>query len=187
MLLLAMTFFILGVFLPGRSGKSQLIEPVTEKPGTTNQTPIKVHVVGEVNKPGLYEFQPKQRINDAIARAGGATPNANVNAINLSAFLEDGKQIKVPSVLDTAPNSQTASAKANAPSTPNDFVNNPLNLNTATHAQLEALPLIGSGTADRILTLRKKKGKFTSVSELEEIPGLGDRTLEKLRPLVTID
>lgn len=186
MVLVAVALIGLAAFLPSRSVKSQLIVPAEKKQAVTSQLPLKVHVVGEVKKPGLYEFQPNQRIDDAITRAGGATPNANLNAINLSAFLEDGKQIKVPSVLDTAITVHATSTKASTPPTPNDFVQNPLNLNTATHAQLESLPLIGSGTADKILTLRKRKGKFTSVSELEEIPGLGDRTLEKLRPLVTV-
>lgn len=58
---------------------------------------ILVHVVGKVKRPGVYEFPPNARVRDAVARAGGATADADLNALNLAAWLEDARQIEVPS------------------------------------------------------------------------------------------
>lgn len=187
MLLTAVGLFTLGTFLPARSPKSQLIEPVTNNPAVSSQTPIKVHVVGEVLAPGLYECRPNERVNDAILRAGGATPNANINAINLSAFLEDGQQINVPSVVATAPVEVPPTAAIPTPAPVQTFATKPLNLNTATREQLEALPQIGPATANNILTLRQQRGTFKSVEELDQVPGIGAKKMETLRPLVTVD
>ncbi|MBX3376342.1 MAG: helix-hairpin-helix domain-containing protein [Phycisphaeraceae bacterium] len=62
-----------------------------------------------------------------------------------------------------------------------------INLNTATQAELELLPGIGPAMAKRILEYRSAKGRFTSVLELDKVKGIGERTMAKLRPLVTVE
>ncbi len=186
MLLVGIVLFTLAAFLPSRSVKSQLIEPPHEKQALTNQLPVKVHVIGEVNSPGLYECRPNERIHDAILRAGGATPNANLNAINLSAFLEDGQQIKVPSLIAATPSLTPTPLEMTTPPATPSVTTAPLNLNTATREQLEALPQVGPTTASHILAMRQARGQFKSVEELEEIPGIGMKTMQTLRPLVTV-
>jgi len=74
--------------------------------------------------------------------------------------------------------SQTPSAKAAAPA--------PLNLNTATATQLEALPGIGPATAKRILEFREKNGSFKKIEELMNVPGIGEKSFLKLKPLITV-
>lgn len=62
----------------------------------------------------------------------------------------------------------------------------PVNLNTATKAQLVALPGIGDVMAERILRFREDHGPFKSVEDLRSIKGISKRSLEKLKPLVTV-
>ena len=182
--LVAVGLFVLGKS-PSHSPKAQLLVPPAKDQKLA--APIKVHVIGAVKMPGLYECRSTERIQDAINRAGGPTSDANINAVNLSAFLEDGQQINVPSVVVVAPapvSPQPPVAYTNSFEPPN---NQPLNLNTATREQLEALPGIGPVTAEKILVARQKKNGFKSVEELDEIPRIGAKTIEQLRPLVTVN
>lgn len=62
----------------------------------------------------------------------------------------------------------------------------PLDLNAAGNGDLQHLPGIGPALAGRIIAFREKNGAFTSVDELTDVSGIGEKTLEKLRPLVEI-
>jgi competence protein ComEA len=77
-----------------------------------------------------------------------------------------------------APRRATPAAKASA--------SGPLNLNTATVAQLETLPGIGKSTAARILEYREKSGGFKKIEDLMNVRGIGEKNFLKLKPLVTV-
>jgi comEA protein len=62
-----------------------------------------------------------------------------------------------------------------------------ININTATQAELETLPGVGPAVAKRIIDYRTTTGLFKSVNELDNVKGIGPRTLEKLRPHVTVE
>jgi competence ComEA-like helix-hairpin-helix protein len=62
----------------------------------------------------------------------------------------------------------------------------PINLNTATSAELQQVPGIGPVTADRVLKMRKVHGPFKSVNELRAIKGIGPRRLAKMKPYLTV-
>jgi competence protein ComEA len=78
--------------------------------------------------------------------------------------------------------SQAKSEKPKASSAPAT----PIDLNTATAAQLEKLPGIGARTAQLIIEHRQKNGGFKKVEELMNIKGIGEKSFLKLKPLVTI-
>ncbi|RKU24134.1 hypothetical protein C6503_01510 [Candidatus Poribacteria bacterium] len=59
-----------------------------------------------------------------------------------------------------------------------------LNINTASTEELQTLPNIGEATAQRIVDYRTQHGNFTSVDALQDVKGIGAKTLEKLRPFV---
>lgn len=180
--LVAVGLFVLGK-LPAQSPKAQLLVPPARDQKLAK--PIQVHVIGAVKMPGLYACRSTERIQDAINRAGGPTPDANINAVNLSAFLEDGQQINVPTVVVPAPASPPPPIAFTGGFEPSH--SRPLNLNTATREELETLPGIGPITAEKILAARQKNNGFKSVEELDEIPGIGVKTIETLRPLVTVN
>ena len=103
-----------------------------------------IDVAGAVRRPGLYSLREGSRINDAIAAAGGATAKAQLAAVNLAAPIADGEQVVVPGSGAVAAAAASPPAAGSAPSAP-------LDLNSATLEQLEALPGIGPVTAQKIL------------------------------------
>lgn len=145
---------------------------------------VVVHVVGQVMAPGLVWLPAGSRVSDAVAAAGGATPGANLAAVNLARVVGDGEQIVVPApVPGAAPGAVAGPATgAGAPSGPVPLVD----LNSADLAALDALPGIGPVLAQRILDWRGKHGRFSDVAELGEVAGIGDKLLGQLRDLVRI-
>ncbi len=140
-------------------------------PGTAAKPLLVVDVVGAVRAPGLYRLPEGSRVADAIARAGGPARKANLALVNQAAPLADGIQIVVPRLVPGG------GADASAPG-------GPVHLNSATLADLDALPGVGPVTAQKILDFRQAHGAFSSVDELDAVPGIGPATLDNLRPLV---
>jgi competence protein ComEA len=135
------------------------------------RTELVVDVAGAVSRPGLYRLVSGTRIADAVAAAGGATAKADVTLVNLAAPLADGEQVLVPA--------RGSTAAGGAPS-----ATAPLDLNTATPDQLDALPGIGPTTAAKIVDYRQSHGPFRSVGDLEAVPGIGPSKLAQLKGLV---
>ena len=134
-----------------------------------------VDVAGAVRRPGLYRLARGTRIADAIALAGGLTRRADRVAVNLAAPVADGEEIVVP-----ARGAGTAGASSGAGPSPTA----PLDLNTATLEQLDALPGIGPTTAQKILDYRQAHGPFHAVADLDAVPGIGQGRIEQLKGLV---
>lgn len=130
-----------------------------------------VDVAGAVTRPGLYHLAPGTRVADAVALAGGATRKADVDLVNLAAPLADGEQVVVP-VRGAAGAGGGPSATA------------PVDLNTATTEQLDALPGIGPTTAQKIVDYRQANGPFRTVGDLEQVPGIGPSKVAQLKGLV---
>jgi competence protein ComEA len=141
-----------------------------------------VHVVGAVRRPGVYRLAAGRRVQDAIRRAGGARPGADLQAINLAAKLADAQQVVVPRRGAASAGSAAAPA-AGAASGP---ATGPINLNAATAEQLETLDGVGPATAQKILEYRQQHGGFRSVADLAQISGIGPKKLEALRGQVTV-
>jgi competence protein ComEA len=131
-----------------------------------------VDVAGSVRRPGLYRLAPGTRIADAVAAAGGATPQADVTLVNLAAPIADGEQVLVP-----ARGQGAAAGGSPSPTAPVD-------LNTANADQLDALPGVGPATAQKIIDFRQAHGPFRNIDELEGVPGIGPSKLAQLKGLV---
>jgi competence protein ComEA len=142
---------------------------------------VVVHVAGAVRDPGVYRLPGDARVDDAVARAGGATRRADLGGLNLAARLEDGRQVLVPERARRGGGAGAAVAPSAGPAE-----GQPLNLNTATLEQLDTLSGIGPATAQKILDFREENGGFGSVEELGEIPGIGEKRLASLREEVTL-
>jgi competence protein ComEA len=159
--------------------------------------PVVVSVVGLVRTPGLVTLAPGARIADALQAAGGAVDGADTIGLNMARPLGDGEQVVVGlapiSGQPTALGSSVAAGSAPIPGAPAPVSGSVkpkagavLDLNTATVAQLDALPGVGPVTAAAILAWRQAHGKFTSVDQLADVDGIGPARLEKLRALVRV-
>ncbi|HVM02968.1 MAG TPA: helix-hairpin-helix domain-containing protein [Acidimicrobiales bacterium] len=162
--------------------------PIDGGPETTvaaaPPVPVTVHVAGQVVSPGVYALASGGRVADAVVAAGGAAAEADVEQLNLAARVSDGERVYVPRKGEsppaaTVPPAAGGGAKAATPA-------GPVNLNTATAEQLDALPGVGPATSRAILAYRSSHGRFRSVTELLEVPGIGPAKLEALRPLVKV-
>ena len=149
---------------------------------------VTVDVAGKVRRPGVATLPAGSRVIDALRRAGGARGRVDLSALNLARVLVDGEQILVGrrappgGVAGGAAGGAAASASTGAPPATGALVN----LNTATEAQLDTLPGVGPVTAQKILQWRTAHGAFSSVDELLEVDGIGEKTLADLAPLVTL-
>jgi len=153
--------------------------PPTATPApTSTPLPIMVYVTGEVARPGTQHVLPHgSRVSDAVAAAGGFTDLANKELVNLAGILRDGDQVHVPSI---------ETNRINGP-TPTPSGGPLINVNTATLEQLITLPNIGSVTAQNIIDYREQVGTFSQLADLDDVPGIGPATLEKLRELISFD
>jgi competence protein ComEA len=165
---------------PGAASSPASPLPVgaTGSPPTTG-APVTVDVTGKVRRPGIAVLDAGARVVDALEAAGGARPGVNLSALNLARPLVDGEQILVG--VPTPPG-LVASAAPAAGATAGPLVN----INTASEAELETLPDVGPVTAEAIIAWRTEHGGYSSVDELLEVDGIGDATLSKLAPHVTV-
>lgn len=129
-----------------------------------------VDVTGAVRDPGVYRMPAGSRVNDAVARAGGPAPRAQLEAINLAARLADGQQVVVPERLPGGTGAVTAAG-----------VEGPISLGTATVEQLEEIEGIGPVTAEAIVAFRDEHGGLASVEQLDQVSGIGPATMDSLR------
>ena len=153
---------------------------------------ISVHVSGAVMSPGVYEMSDGDRVMDAIAAAGGVQANADLASINLARRVQDESHYHIPPVGESPPpvpsnsSAPVSSSDAQTPAQSSSLSVSLIDLNTASAQELETLPNIGPVMAGRIIAHREANGPFTSVDDAENVPGIGPRTLESIRPLVTV-
>jgi competence protein ComEA len=134
--------------------------------------PVTVYVVGAVRHPGVLVLPAGSRARDALRRAGGALPKADLSQLNLAVRLADGEMIVVP-----RHGAAASPLSPGAPGTAQAIVH----LNSATVEQLDALDGIGPSLAARIVAWRTEHGGFHSVDDLGQVAGIGPARLEALR------
>ena len=136
---------------------------------------VVVYVSGAVASPGVLSLPATSRVIDAITAAGGATPEADLESINLARILIDGEQIRVGVVGESPPPASSAAGTTAGTGTC-------VRLATATEDELQTLPGIGPALATRIISYRSTHPRLTSVDELDDVPGIGPSLIEKIRP-----
>ncbi|TDD25912.1 ComEA family DNA-binding protein [Kribbella turkmenica] len=144
---------------------------------------VVVHVAGKVRRPGLVHAPTGSRIADVLSLAGGALPGVDLTTLNLARQVTDGEQIIVGR---PAPPPGGATSGPGATANPASPASTPVNLNTATLDQLEALPGVGPVLAQRILDYRTQNGPFTTIDQLQEVSGVGPKKFDSLKSHVRI-
>ena len=176
---------------PGTSGSSPppAAAPSSTTPppgGAETARPLLVHVLGAVSAPGLFELPAGARVVDAVAAAGGLAPGADQARINLARAVADGEQVYIPVAGEVIPAAAPPGPATGAGGAASDATPAVVDLNTATLADLDTLPRIGPGLAQRILDWRAANGGFSVPEDLLEVPGIGDRTFDGLRERVRV-
>lgn len=153
-------------------------------PGSTPSASSQVLVIdveGKVRRPGLVRVKAGARVADVLSAAGGALPGVDLTGLNLARQVADGEQILVGVPGGAPVGTPTGPVSPGGPASGGQ-----VDLNTATLAQLEDLPGVGPVLAQRIIDWRTEHGRFTSVDELQEVSGVGEKKFESLKPHVRV-
>lgn len=146
---------------------------------------IVIDVKGAVEQPGLYTLPISARVNDAIQAAGGLLDTADPKSVNLAQKLTDEAIVYVATKEEGL--SVLATASPTPSGSPSSASSDLVNLNTATESDLQTISGIGAKRAADIIAYREDNGGFKSVDDLNNVSGIGDKTLESIRPYVTVD
>jgi competence protein ComEA len=144
-----------------------------------------VAVSGKVRRPGVVTVPAGARVIDVLKAAGGPLPGVDLGMLNLARKVADGELVAV-GVPASAPGGPAAAAGPPPTGTAAGGADGPLDLNTATLAELDTLPGVGPVLAQRILDWRTEHGRFATVDQLSDVPGIGDARLAQLRDLVRV-
>ena len=175
----------------------ELLQPPTP-------VPLRVHVTGAVNNPGVYPLPRGSIWQEAIDAAGGPTTRGDLSRLNLAQAVKDGDQIVIPESMPTATPppptrtpeptvtvgpgtpSPTAPPAATSAPTSSSSAGNKININTATAKELEALPRIGPSIAQRIVDYRTANGPFQTIEDILKVQGIGPATFAQIKDLITV-
>jgi len=155
---------------------TQAVDVVTPLINQVEQSKLIINVAGKVKSPGVYQLPPGSRVIDAIEAAGNHLKGVDISDINLARLLVDGEQILVGG--NRLQSSKSVARKIT--------VDNPLDINRATLAQLDTLPGIGPVTAQRIIDYRNKVERINALDELKKISGLGGAKFEEIKSLLRV-
>jgi competence protein ComEA len=140
-----------------------------------------VYISGAVHQPDVYQVPVAARVKDVVLAAGGLTEDAVIDDINLAEHVADAQHIHIRRQGESPPS--PASPTDNAAEGAKD---GPLNLNTASAADLDSLPGIGQSIAERIVEYRTTNGPFQSIEDLQKVKGIGPALFAKLAPLIAV-
>ena len=159
----------------GGSAPLELVLPTPGPPPAALSAGIKVYVTGAVVMPGVYSLREGARLHELVEAASGARSDADLDAINLAARVQDEDHWRIPARGEAPPPQSTA---------PQPAYPGRIDLNSATVEQLRTLPNIGEVRAQAIVTFRETRGPFAAVDDLLMVSGIGPETLASLRDMV---
>ncbi len=149
---------------------------------------IIVHITGCIRKQGVVEIDEGSRIIDVIEAAGGVTEEADITKVNLAYIVKDAQKIYIPSIYDKQDIEYITSNNGENVIIENKYEgeSNMVNINTATQTELEKLSGIGPSTALKIISYREENGKFKSIEEIKEVPGIGDAKFNSIKDMIEV-
>lgn len=144
-----------------------------------------VYMCGEITNPGVYEMPKGARVYEAVAAAGGFTENACLEAWNQAAVLSDGMQIYIPNEEEFQSNDIALPGSISISDTA-DNSSGLVNINTAAIEELCTLPGIGESRAKEIISYREQNGKFSNITEIQNVTGIKEGLFSKIKDKITI-
>lgn len=192
LLILAALFLFLFQTGDNKHQEAAIQSEVEDLSGSQSDIPsgyIIVDVSGAVLTPAVIELPLESRINDAILAAGGLTKEADISQINRAAPLTDGEKIYIPTKQQTAGVDDESFIAGQIPndSGPGQTPQiNKININQAELSKLQEIPGVGPATAEKIISYRKEHGLFRKLEDLKKVSGIGDKTFEKMKSYICI-
>lgn len=203
------TFYIEDIELPENENINQSTEETKNEERESkigileNKKTVTIHIVGEVNSPGVYTLNEGARIIDAINAAEGYTEEADLSKINLAYIIDDGIQVYIPSIRENrnqAEESEESFIKGDAgkdiisdsitqeinKNKENIGNESKININTANLERLQMLPGIGLSTAQKIIEYREQNGKFKTTDDIKNVNGIGENKYEIIKEKITV-
>ena len=167
---------------------------VTGQPvSTAEPAAIVVYLTGEVVDPGVYTVEPGQRLASVVDMAGGPTENADLDRVNLAAYVADAAHYRIPALGETEgePVSSTAASSVDTGTTSGDVdaagdCAVPIDINLATAECLETLPGIGTVRAASIVLHREQNGPFATADGITAVSGIGDGIYGRIANMITV-
>ena len=151
-----------------------------------NNSTTMCQIDGCVNKPGVYSFKKDDRIKDIVKLAGGFTQDADTKSVNLAMKLKDEMKVYIPSKTETSKAQNNDRQSSDIVTIKDNNSSSLVNINTADSNKLQTLPGIGPSKAKKIIEFREKN-QFKKIEEIKNVDGIGDKTFESLKSLITID
>ena len=181
----------------GTTPNASTTTPLGAATSTTVSAFIVVDVSGAVQRPGPVRLGTSARVDEAIAAAGGATPDADLDRVNRAAVLGDGERIYVPRRGEETVPEPVNGGGATSAAGPTGSAGSPtpggtpaksamVNLNTATVDELDTLPGVGPATAQAIVEYRSEHSRFNRIEDLLDVRGIGNAKFAALRSRVTV-
>jgi competence protein ComEA len=156
-----------------------------DRPLVPSATPLPelaiVYISGAVQHPDVYQVPAAARVKDVVMAAGGLAEDAATDQVNLAEHIVDAQHIHIPRQGETSPDPAPTGESATA-----DHQDGPLNINTASAADLDGLPGIGQSIAQRIVEYRTANGPFQSAEDLQKVKGIGPALFAKIASLITV-
>ncbi|MER1953104.1 MAG: helix-hairpin-helix domain-containing protein, partial [Aerococcus urinaeequi] len=154
-----------------------------------------VDIKGAIKVPQVVPVTPGMRVHDVVEMAGGVTGEADQSQVNLAQLVTDQMVIYVPKVgEEVSPStealvagSQVTESAVSESSGDGTSDGDLVNINTADITMLQTLSGIGEKRAADIINYRETNGLFETVDDLDQVSGIGEKTMEKLRPLITVN
>lgn len=141
-----------------------------------------VYVCGAVKEPDVYPIVPDMRVFEAIELAGGFTEEADTQWLNQAETLQDGQKLYVYTMEETRQMQSEAAVEQRAQGQSDGLVN----INTADRELLMTLPGIGQAKADAVIRYRSERGAFTSIEEIQNVPGIKNAVFMKIKDRITV-
>ena len=162
---------------------SEMVEGGTlqEESPHDEESEIVIDIKGEVHQPGIYRLKSGARMYELIEQAGGLTEEALETAINLAQVLQDQQMVIVLHQEDEGFMEINASGVSSSQTAVTQ-----INLNQANAQQLQELPGVGAKKAEAIIAYREEYGFFKQIDDLKNITGIGEKTFESLKEMITV-
>lgn len=147
---------------------------------------VLVHICGEVQTPGVYELTADSRICDVLLLAGGFTADADTEAVNMAAGIEDGIQIVIPTETDRTSETTGNSSDRTGETAAGKTESQPVNINTADKETLMSLPGIGAGKAEAVIAYREAGGVFKDIKDIMLVDGIKEGVYAKIKDKICV-